>query len=181
MQEQSQAPALGGKESLDSLRALEGLVQLARSRGARIMLLMTWGYKEGDPAHHRAIFPDYHAMQAMKSCIARGREGLLHVRSSPCKWAETCELPLHAGAAYQWVFVICGKAAEGVEHIRSRGTSRVSLAGSLQAVTQRSCYGPPSRCWSGAEVYNEASLPCTHASFGHFLACPGAKLVNRAP
>ena len=67
VQEQSQAPALGGKESLDSLRALEGLVSLARSRGARIMLLMTWGYKEGDPAHHKAIFPDYNAMQARRS------------------------------------------------------------------------------------------------------------------
>lgn len=75
VQEQSQALALGREESEESLKALEGLVRLARSRGARITLLMTWAYKEGDPAQHRAIFPDYTAMQASNTCsiVGRGR------------------------------------------------------------------------------------------------------------
>ncbi|KAK9917543.1 hypothetical protein WJX75_005560 [Coccomyxa subellipsoidea] len=62
-QEQSQAPALGGKETLSSCQALSGLVQLAKGRNAQIVLLMTWGYLEGDKQGHPAIFPDYHAMQ----------------------------------------------------------------------------------------------------------------------
>jgi hypothetical protein len=49
---------------LASLEALQGLVQLAEKRKARSVLLMTWGYLEGDRKEHRAIFPDYHAMQA---------------------------------------------------------------------------------------------------------------------
>ena len=65
LQEQSQAPALGGKETLSSYQALSGLVQLAKGRNAQIVLLMTWGYLEGDKQGHPAIFPDYHAMQVI--------------------------------------------------------------------------------------------------------------------
>ena len=38
-------------------------MKLALKRKAQVMLLMTWGYLEGDKKEHRAIFPDYHAMQ----------------------------------------------------------------------------------------------------------------------
>ncbi|CAL8463524.1 g3058 [Coccomyxa elongata] len=62
-QEQSQAPALGGKETLLSYQALSGLVELAKMRSAHPVLLMTWGYLEGDKLEHPTIFPDYHAMQ----------------------------------------------------------------------------------------------------------------------
>ncbi|EIE27587.1 hypothetical protein COCSUDRAFT_52214 [Coccomyxa subellipsoidea C-169] len=62
-QEQSQAPALGGKDTLESYEALSGLVQFAKERNAHTVLLMTWGYLEGDRRAHPAIFPDYHAMQ----------------------------------------------------------------------------------------------------------------------
>ncbi len=63
LQEQSQAPALGGKDTLESYEALSGLVQFAKERNAHTVLLMTWGYLEGDRQAHPAIFPDYHAMQ----------------------------------------------------------------------------------------------------------------------
>lgn len=65
MQEQSQAPALGGKETLLSYEALSGLVELAKGRNAHPVLLMTWGYLEGDKQEHPTIFPDYHAMQVL--------------------------------------------------------------------------------------------------------------------
>ena len=63
MQEQSQAPALGGRETQDSFEALEGLMKYAKAHSDHQILLMTWGYVNGDGAKHPAIFPDYHAMQ----------------------------------------------------------------------------------------------------------------------
>ena len=65
-QEQSQAPALGGRDTQDSFEALQGLLEFARARSSKQILLMTWGYLHGNPAHHPAIFPDYHAMQARR-------------------------------------------------------------------------------------------------------------------
>lgn len=63
MQEQSQAPALGGRETQASFEALEGLMNYAKGRSSHQVLLMTWGYINGDGVKHPAIFPDYHAMQ----------------------------------------------------------------------------------------------------------------------
>ena len=63
IQEQSQAPALGGRETQDSFEALEGLMKYAVARSSHQILLMTWGYVKGDGVNHPAIFPDYHAMQ----------------------------------------------------------------------------------------------------------------------
>ena len=63
MQEQSQAPALGGRDTQDSFEALEGLMKYAKARSSHQILLMTWGYVNGDAVKHPAIFPDYHAMQ----------------------------------------------------------------------------------------------------------------------
>ena len=65
-QEQSQAPALGGRDTQDSFEALQRLLEFARARSSKQILLMTWGYLHGDPADHPAIFPDYHAMQARR-------------------------------------------------------------------------------------------------------------------
>ncbi len=78
LQEQSQAPALGGKDSLESWLALEGLVRLALKRKAQVMLLMTWGYLDGDKKEHRAIFPDYHAMQVTPPLPSDQPAGLIH-------------------------------------------------------------------------------------------------------
>lgn len=63
MQEQSQAPALGGRDTQGSFEALEGLMKYAKARSSHQILLMTWGYVNGDAVEHPAIFPDYHAMQ----------------------------------------------------------------------------------------------------------------------
>lgn len=54
---------MGDKDTLASLRALEGLVQQVGSRAKHVMLLMTWGYEAGDPKEHPALFPDYPTMQ----------------------------------------------------------------------------------------------------------------------
>ena len=62
-QEQSQAPALGGRETQKSFEALKGLMEYAKARSTHQILLMTWGYLHGDGTNHPAIFPDYHAMQ----------------------------------------------------------------------------------------------------------------------
>lgn len=48
-----------------SYQALSGLVELAKMRSAHPVLLMTWGYLEGDKQEHPTIFPDYHAMQVI--------------------------------------------------------------------------------------------------------------------
>lgn len=62
-QEQSQAPALGGRDTQESFEALQGLMEHAAARSSHQILLMTWGYRQGDSRDHPAIFPDYHAMQ----------------------------------------------------------------------------------------------------------------------
>jgi len=67
VQEQSQAPALGGRETQESFEALEGLMKHAQARSSHQILLMTWGYIRGDGKDHPAIFPDYHAMQVQHS------------------------------------------------------------------------------------------------------------------
>ena len=64
-QEQSQAPALGGRETQKSFEALKGLMEYAKARSDNQVLLMTWGYLHGDGIKHPAIFPDFHAMQVI--------------------------------------------------------------------------------------------------------------------
>lgn len=62
LQEQSQAPSLPGKFSKsfhDSVAAFAGLI---RKAGARPVLYMTWGRRDGD-ARNRAVNPDYETMQ----------------------------------------------------------------------------------------------------------------------
>ncbi len=63
MQEETEIPGLGGNETLASLKALEGLVELARARGAAPLLMLTFGWLDGyNP--HRDVYPTYTAMQA---------------------------------------------------------------------------------------------------------------------
>lgn len=62
LQEQSQSPGLGGSAYQASWTALEELVRLAKARGAVSVLMMTWGYREGDSSHPD-LFPTFAAMQ----------------------------------------------------------------------------------------------------------------------
>lgn len=73
LQEQSQIPGFGDEDeyTLASRAALKDtLVPLAEAAGARVVLLMTWGYRDGDPINP-ATYPDYSTMQA---AIASGYE-----------------------------------------------------------------------------------------------------------
>ena len=82
VQEQSQAPALGGRETQDSFEALEGLMKYAKARSSHQILLMTWGYVNGDGVEHPAIFPDYHAMQVRvlkHLCHTKQHEIIFHM------------------------------------------------------------------------------------------------------
>ncbi|CAK0739044.1 hypothetical protein CVIRNUC_001129 [Coccomyxa viridis] len=85
-QEQSQAPALGGRETQKSFEALKGLMEYAKARSTHQILLMTWGYLHGDGINHPAIFPNYHAMQerlASGYCsLAQRLQDALHMNVS---------------------------------------------------------------------------------------------------
>ena len=62
LQEQSQIPALPGKPSQSFHASVDALTKHIRSAGAKPVLYMTWGRRNGDP-RHKTIFPDYDTMQ----------------------------------------------------------------------------------------------------------------------
>jgi len=65
MQDQSQIPGFNDGDPLEvaSLEALPGLVSLAHDAGAAVVLLMTWGHRDGD-TNNPGLYPDYATMQA---------------------------------------------------------------------------------------------------------------------
>ena len=62
LQEQSQIPALPGKPSQSFHASVDALTKHIRSAGAKPVLYMTWGRRNGDPRNKR-VFPDYDTMQ----------------------------------------------------------------------------------------------------------------------
>ena len=65
LHDQSQVPGFtdGDPSKAASVAALPGLASLAHAAGARVVLLMTWGRRDGD-ALNPGLFPDYPTMQA---------------------------------------------------------------------------------------------------------------------
>ncbi len=62
LQEQSQTPALPGKYQQSFLRSVKAFTHIIRKAGAKPVLYMTWGRRDGD-AMNKDLFPDYETMQ----------------------------------------------------------------------------------------------------------------------
>jgi hypothetical protein len=62
LQEQSQLPALPGKRGELFQTSVNAFSALIRDAGAKPMLYMTWGRRDGDTAN-KTLFPDYDTMQ----------------------------------------------------------------------------------------------------------------------
>ena len=68
LQEQSAIPSLGGYREAHMFPAAEKLATMARERGARTVLFMTWGYKAGD----QHDFPGNDSYPEMQERVAEG-------------------------------------------------------------------------------------------------------------
>ena len=66
LQEQSQTPALGGQYTASFNKAVNELCEIIQDAGARPVLYITWGRRDGD-ARNPNLFPDFETMQGKLS------------------------------------------------------------------------------------------------------------------